>query len=312
MKPSSEVPVAARSDDAARGEAIALLGVVIVLWGVNWPLLKIGLQAVPPLWFASFRVVVGAMTVAAVLLAKGSLRLPPRHDIPVVLSIGALQMGAFLALIHLGLEIVPPGRSSVLAYTVPLWVIPIAAVVLGERVDRVRLAALAAGLAGVAVLFNPLAVDYSDGRQLLGNGMLLAAALAWSVTIVHIRAHHWQATPLELLPWQMVLAAAILLPLARLLEPVNLELGNHVLWSAKAMAILIYNGPIATGLCFWAFVTANRKLSASTTAMASLGVPAVGIMSSALILGEPLTVTTIAGLILISTGVGTLALSSVH
>ena len=69
------------------------------------------------------------------------------------------------------------------------------------------------------------------------------------------------------------------------------------------MAILAYNGPIASGFCFWAFLTVSRSLPAMDTALGSLGVPVIGVVSSALILGETLTAGAVTGLLLILIGV---------
>ena len=73
--------------------------------------------------------------------------------------------------------------------------------------------------------------------------------------------------------------------------------------------VMAYNGPVASGFCFWAYVTVARSLPAITTALASLGVPVIGVASSALVLGEPLSVTRVGGLLLIT---GAVALLSVR
>ena len=287
------------------GRAVLLLGLVILLWGVNWPIMKAGLHYLPPLWFAFARVVLGALTLAALLSVRGSLRRPPRADLPVLLSVGLLQIGAFLALSHIALLYVEAGRSAILAYTTPLWVVPLAALLLGERIGLARLAALACGLAGLAVLFNPLAVDYGDRAALIGNGMLIACAVLWALTIVHVRAHRWQATPLDLMPWQLLLGAVVLLPLALMIEP-----HPDVVWGWPLAVVLAYNGSLATAFCFWAFVTVNRSLQATTTSLGSLGVPVVGMLAAAIALGEPLTGAKLLGLGLILAGVVLLSITA--
>ena len=289
------------------GRAALLLGLVILLWGVNWPIMKVGLHYLSPLWFAFARIVLGALTLALLLAVRRGLRLPPRTDLSVLLSVGLLQVGAFLALTHVALLYVDAGRSAILAYTTPLWVVPLSAVFLGERIGVVRLLAMACGLAGLAVLFNPLEVDYGDRKALLGNGMLLAAAFVWALAIVHVHAHRWQATPLELMPWQMLLGAVVLLPLALLIEP-----RLQIVWGWPLAAVLAYNGPIASAFCYWAFVTVNRSFQATTTALGSLGVPVVGVLVAAVALGEPLTVAKLAGLALISAGVVLLSVAATH
>ncbi|MBK8176842.1 MAG: EamA family transporter [Rhodospirillales bacterium] len=286
------------------GHAALLLVLVVVLWGVNWPMIKLGLQAMPPLWFAVARVFIGGATIAAIMLASGRLRLPARGDVPVILSVGVLQIGFFLATTHVALLFVEAGRSAILAYTTPLWVVPLSALLLGERIGAAQIGALVLGLAGLAVLFNPLAIDYGNADVLLGNGLLLAGAALWAITIIHVRAHHWHGTPLDLMTWQMALGVVALVPVALIVEP-----HPFVHWSWAFAAILFYNGPIASAFCFWAFVTVNRSLPAATTALGSLGVPVVGVLSAALVVGEPLTAATLTGLGLIGAGVAVLALN---
>jgi drug/metabolite transporter (DMT)-like permease len=271
-----------------------LLAAVILLWGVNWPVMKVGLAFIPPLWFAAARVLLGAACLFAILAALGRLRLPGRTDLPLVVSVGLLQIGLFLGLVNLGLQHVDAGRSAILAYTTPLWVVPIASVVLGEQPNRVQTLALVLGAGGIAVLFNPHGFDFSDPRTLTGNMMLLAGAISWAVCIVHIRKHRWQLTPLQLMPWQMLLAGAALAVVATVTEPLSL-----IDWSTELALVMAYNGPIASAFCFWAYVTVARTLPAITTALGSLGVPVVGVVSSALMLGESLSVTNVVGLSLI-------------
>ena len=291
------------SEAVGKGRAMLLLGMVILLWGVNWPIMKVGLQSITPLWFAVARVFLGAVSLFVLLAAAGQVRMPPRADLPIVLSVGVLQIGMFLGLTHTALLFVDAGRSAILAYTTPLWVVPIAAVVLHERVGLARLAALGLGMGGLAVLFNPLAVDYHNHLELFGNGMLLLGALVWAITIVHVRIHRWQASPLALMPWQMLIGGALLLPLAFAVDG-----RPHVKLSPEFVAILAYNGPVASAFCYWAFVTVNRSFGAATTSLGSLGVPVVGVLAATLMLGEPLTAAKLTGLALISGGVAVLSL----
>jgi drug/metabolite transporter (DMT)-like permease len=284
--------------------AWGLLALVILLWGANWPVMKLGLQDMPPLTFAAARMVLGALCLFAVNGACGRLNLPDRHDLPIVLSVGLLQMAVFLVLVNIALLYVPAGRSAILAYTTALWVVPGAALLLGERLTRGRLAGLILGMAGVAVMFNPAAFDWHDRGTLIGNGLLLLAAAAWAAPIIHVRGHRWHASPLQLAPWQFTTGALVLVPLALLFEG-----DRPIHWTTSLSAVLFYNGPIATAFCFWAIVTVNRALPAITTSLGTLGVPVAGVLFSALWLGEALTWTNLAGLVLIGAGMAVLALS---
>ncbi|MPZ08818.1 MAG: EamA family transporter [Kiloniellaceae bacterium] len=274
-----------------------LLVAVVILWGVNWPVMKIGVQAMPPVWFATARMVLGAATLFALLAVLGRLSLPTRRDLPVILTVGALQMGAFLALVNIALQQVDAGRSAVLAYTTPLWVTPAAIVLLGERPNAGKLLGLALGLAGVAVLFNPLGFDWSAPAVLIGNALLLAAAFSWSIALLHVRVHKWDSSPLQLAPWQMMLAVPPLALLSWLTED-----WSQIQWTGSLGLVLAYNGPLATAFCFWAVVSVTRALPAITTSLSLLAVPVTGVAASALFLGEPATATLLAGLVLILGG----------
>lgn len=276
----------------------ALLVAVVVLWGANWPVLKIGLDHIEPVWFAVLRLVLGVACFAVVLAFGRRLRLPSRDDWPVVASVGLLQMAAFMALINLALPWVPAGRSAILAYTTPLWVAPGAALLLGERLTPARLGGVGLGLGGVLVLFNPLGFDWSDGGAVMGNGLLLLAALAWAAAILHVRGHAWTASPLELAPWQMLVGLAPLTVLALVLEG-----APDVEWTPEFLWVAFYNGPLATAFAFWAAITVTRMLPAVTVSLAFLTVPAAGVLFSWLLLGETLTPTNLAGLAAIMAGV---------
>lgn len=282
--------------------AAVLLLAIILVWGANWPLLKLALDHSPPLWFAALRLVLGAACLALVLAPTGRLRPPTRQDWPLVLSVGLLQMAAFGALINAGLMNVPAGRSAILAYTTPLWVAPGAVVLLGERLDRARMVGLVLGLAGIAVLFNPLGFDWSDAGALRGNLLLLAAALAWAASILHVRGHRWAGSPLELAPWQMLVSLPPLITLAWVVEgPPRFDASTEFLWLAA------YNGPLATAFAFWAAITVNRLLPAVTVSLAFLCVPVAGLLFSAWWLDESLTATNLTGLGLICMGVAAVA-----
>lgn len=221
-----------------------------------------------------------------------------------VLGVGLLQMAGYLGLITFALRYVPAGRSAILAYTTPLWVMPLAVLLLGERLAGLRGLGLVLGLSGVAVLFNPLAFDWTDAEVVLGNGLLLLAALLWAVLIVYVRGHRWRGTPLSLAPWQFTVAALVLTPVALALED-----PGQIVWNEALGWVLFYNGPLATAFTFWALITVTRALPAITTSLGSLGVPVVGYLSSALVLGEPATASELLGLALIVGGLVCISLA---
>lgn len=279
--------------------AILLLLAVILVWGANWPIMKIGLDFIAPLTFAAFRLALGAAVLFLVLALRGELRWPSRQAMPVVCSVGLLQLAGFLIFVNLGLQNVEASRSAILSYTTMIWVTPAAIWLLGERFSRLKMIGVACGLAGVAVMFNPAGFDWTDRAALIGNILLLAGALAWAIGIVHVRAHRWQQSALALAPWQMVVG---FVPTALL--AVAWEYDQPILWSPELYAVLAYNGPIATAFALWAWVSVNRGLPAIASSMGSLGVPVAGVILASLVLGEAVTIENLAGLALISLGLG--------
>jgi drug/metabolite transporter (DMT)-like permease len=288
-----------------RGHAYLLLAVLIVLWGANWPVMKVGVTYISPLWFAFARLLLGGVTFFLLVAALGKLRLPPRSDWPIILSLGLLQMAAFLILVTVAVQFVPAGRSALLAYTHPLWVAPGAVLLLGERLGPMKLTGLTVGLLGLLALFNPAAFPWSDPWAVFGNGLLLFSALLWGIAIVHARRHRWIESPLVLAPWSMLVAAPPVLLLALFETP-------SVRWSPELAAILFYNGPVTTAFCYWASVTVMRALPALTTSIGFLGVPVMGQLLSMALLGEPLTWSLGLGLVAIVLGLALVNLADLQ
>lgn len=273
-----------------------LLGALVVIWAVSWPVIKVGVATVPPLWFGCLRYVVATICLFAFVAARGDLALPSRSDRRLIAVSGALQMGAFSALTGLALTILPPGRASVLAFSTPLWVVPLAAWRLDERVSTRSLVGVGMGLVGVLTIATP-ALQHGGRGQLVAYAMLLAASAAWAISIVVVRGHRFDASPLMLAPWQMLVAAALLCPMAIIVE------GRPHAIGARGIASLAYVGPIATAFAYWAVVEVGRVFRASTISMALLATPSLGLLISALTLHETVTISLAAGIILVAAGI---------
>ena len=285
------------------GAAYGLLALCLPVWGINWPLLKIALGSIPPVWLSCVRMGSTALCLFAALAVLGRLRLPGRHDMPAVLSIGVLMMGIYPAMTIMGLEFAEAGRASLLSFITPLWVTPAAIILFGERLTRLKAAGLALGLGGLAVMFNPIGFDWSRSDAVYGNLLLVAASAVWSIPILHMRRHVWRLSPFELAPWQLLAATLVAAPLALVVEA-----GETVRWSMTLFWLLLYAGPVATALTILGAVAIARALPAITASLMFLATPVAGMLASAAILGEALTVTNLAGLALIVTGLAAVAI----
>jgi drug/metabolite transporter (DMT)-like permease len=282
----------------------ALLGLVVLILGLNWPVMATGVKSVAPIWMGALRIGTATVLMVSVALARGTLAPPPRRDLPIVVSMALFRLAAVTVLVFSALELVPAGRSSVVVWTSSLWTVPIAAIFLGERMTPARWVGLSLGIAGVLALFEPWGFDWSDPGVAVGHILLILAAITNAATAVHIRAHRWSIAPLDSMPWQLMAATLILVGLGFAVE------GPPVIdWTPQLVWVVLYQGLLATGIAFWVQIVILRNLSAVSTNLSLMAVPVVGVVSSAIVLNEDVTTSLVLGLILVITGVAVNLLS---
>lgn len=285
--------------DLPRAGVFPLAG-VIFLFGAAWPVTKVAIEhGAGPAWFALGRAGFSCAVGTAAVAAAGKLRAPRRADMPALLAIGLLQLAGFFALGHLALALVPAGRAAVLSNATGVWIVPLSAM-LGETVSRRQRLAAGLGLLGVLVLVGPWGMDWSRPGLVLGNALLLGAALSWALAMVALRRWPPSMTMLEMLPWAFGLATLALLPLA-LTRPVG-----H--WDGPGWAALLFIGLVAGPGGTWCVMQATRLLPMVVASTGFLGAPAVGVLLSAVWLHEPLTPELLLGSAFILGGVAAAAL----
>jgi drug/metabolite transporter (DMT)-like permease len=269
---------------------------LILSWAISWPLIKVGVAAVPPIWYACFRYGIAALCLFALVAARHEAAFPPRADWPLIAVSGVFQMAAYSALTAFALTILPPGRASVLAFSTPIWVVPLAARWLHERTSPAALLGMGLGLVGALAIAAP-ALHPDGGRQVLAYAMLLGAAVSWAISIVAVRGYRFTSTTLALAPWQALVAACLLLPVALVAEGAPGPVG------VSGAASLAFVGPVATAFAYWAVVEVGRHFRAGTLSMALLATPPIGILLSAVTLGETVGPSLVAGSVLIAAGI---------
>jgi len=255
---------------------------------------------VSPVWVTAFRLVPVCIVFFVMCIATKQLRIPVRADIPVIFSIGWLHMVGFSVLVSWGLQYLPAGKSIVLAYTTPLWVLPAAWLFLNESFTPRRILGLVIGMSGLVLILQPSAMDWGDRNVLIGHGFVLMGALLWAISIVYGRAHKWVTPLFALLPWQMLVGGLTQVVLAFALEGMP-----HFDWSLEAILLVGFGSLFGNGIAYWLMNIVSRDLPAAGVSMGLLGVPLIGLFCSSLFLGEVLgpelliaTVLIIAGIIL--------------
>lgn len=302
---ASEI-VKTQTQAKSKTTTMVLLFVFLVLtWGCSWSATKIALQYMPPLWFTSSRLIIAMTALFGFNLITRNFIIPRKRDLPLILSVGLLNIGAFLICINIGLQYIDAGRAAILAYTTPFWVTPIAVIFFGERLTKVKIIGLSCGFVGVLLLFNPLTMDWSSKQHLLGDGLLLCAAACWAAAMLHTRHAKWHRSAIQLIPWQLFVANIPVVLLASIFEP-----NPTILWNTSLIDAMLFLALICTAFGFWSLVEISKYFPVITTSLCLLAVPVVGLLASHVILHEKLTLNLLAALVVILFGLACMVVPS--
>jgi drug/metabolite transporter (DMT)-like permease len=259
--------------------AFVYLAVMILTWAGNWPLMKLALTAVPPMIFVVLRLVGSLVLIAPALVATRQRLLPVRGERLALAWVGGLQVAGFLICSIIGLDLLPAGRSIVLAYTMPLWAIPIGLFLWPEPLRRSQLVGAAIGFAGLVVFMNPGLVDWRSPGALAGNALLLLAAIAWALGSCLYRRYAWRSSFWAQTFWQLAVSAP---PVAAIAAGIG---SGPVHWSPALVAILAYNSVVTTALGYFLWGKVLSMMPAATAGQVLTLTPIGGFVLSLLIFG---------------------------
>jgi drug/metabolite transporter (DMT)-like permease len=256
------------------------LAIMVGTWAGNWPLMKLALGDAPPMQFVLIRLAGATALLWPFLLAVGEPALPLRGERLGLAWVGLLQVAGFMIFGIVGLSIVPAGRAIVLAYTMPLWAIPIGLTLWPEAFGWRQFAGAAVGFAGLVLFMNPGLVDWSNGRVLVGNAMLLGAAICWALGSCFYRSRTWRSAFWTQTFWQILVSVPPIAVLAVLLatdQPIH--------WSTKLVAILVYNWIVSTALGYFLWNKVLTMIPASVAGQVMALTPVGGFLLSNTIFG---------------------------
>jgi drug/metabolite transporter (DMT)-like permease len=256
----------------------AALAMLALLWGYNWVVMKLALEFIGPLDFAVLRTLLGAALLFALMAALGA-SLKPTH-IAKTFWLGVFQTGGFVGLISAALATGAAGKSAVLGYTMPFWVIVLGWPFLEERLHGRQWPAVGLILVGlVFVLELGTAGLPGDLRSSL---LALGAGASWGVSAIIFKKIPASGRDglLSVTAWQMLYGLAPLVLAAWLVPEPAAE------WSAYLVGALAYNaiGGMAIAALLWLYIL--RSLPATISGLNALIVPVVGVTAAWLQLGE--------------------------
>jgi drug/metabolite transporter (DMT)-like permease len=256
-----------------------LLAALTLGWGFNWPMMKLALAEVPVWTFRGACVVLGALGLFLIARLNGLAMLPPRHQWGRLALTALFNVALWNVLIAYALTLLPAGRSVILAYTMPLWVVLLSSAVLGERLTPRRLVGLALGMGGMLLL---IARDlHALQAAPLGTALALSAALAWGIGTVLLKRYPVSMPTTSFTGWQLLVGG---MPIV--LGALAFEAQRWQPISPAATFAFAYNVIIAFVLCYWAWYKLVASASAGVSALGTLLIPVVGVFSSMLVLGE--------------------------
>jgi drug/metabolite transporter (DMT)-like permease len=273
------------------------LGVMIATWAANWPLMRLALAHAEPMVFVSLRMAGSVAILAPVLAMLRRPLLPVPRERLALFWVGLFQVTGFVVFSIIGLAIVAPGRAIVLAYTMPLWAIPLSLVLSREVLSPGKLAGAGVGFAGLVLFMNPALVDWTDPREVAGNLFLLLAAICWAAGSCLYGRRLWRASFWAQTFWQLGVGAVTTVVLAVVLEP-----NWSVQWTPGFATILIYNCIVTTALGYFLWNKVLAVMSPAVAGQVLTLTPVSGFLLSILIFGGAITVDIVAGILLIAIG----------
>jgi drug/metabolite transporter (DMT)-like permease len=282
---------------------LLLLSTLTLLWGGNWPAMKTALRQIDPWVFRTVCLLVGGAGLLGLARASGqSLRVPRRERGPLAV-VALFNITAWHLCSAYGLMRIQAGRGAIIAYTMPLWTVIFGWLMVGEPITRTRMAALALGLAGMVALIAPAAGTLWHAPA--GMLLMLGAAAGWAIGTVLTKAQAWTIPTTVLTGWQVVLGG-VPIALGAALRLVAAGSGDPrfdlAAASSAALLGLAYATLVGALFCHWAWFRLVAMLPAAVAAIGTLGIPIVGLFSSALILGEAVGTGELLALILVVSG----------
>ena len=266
---------------AERNPVTVAAGAVVVmfLWALCFPLIRIGLDATPPMTFATLRALVSGV---ALLLVAQVLQRPPitgrsRWAGVIVVGLTATSVG-FFGMFYGGGRL-SPGLATVIANTQPLIAAVLAWGVLDEQLSPIQRLGLGAGFGGIVLIGAPGL--FGSESQLVGFLLITAAALGIAVSNVVLKRLAGQVDPIRAMGWQLVIGSVPLGALA-----VAIESPSNIAWSAGFVINLMVLSVVGTAAAFWLWFSLLRRASLSQLNVYTFLTPVFGLVMGGVFFAE--------------------------
>ena len=229
--PPSPQPAAAAGRDRDLGAAALIL--LALIWGYNWVVMKIGLGYAQPFAFAALRTFLGALSLFLLLiLLRRSLR---PQAVGYTIVIGLLQTTGFVGLLMWALQNGGAGKTSVLTYTMPFWLLLLARAFLAERLRGTQWLAVGLALAGLVLVLSPWRL-----QGVFSSLLAVAAGISWAASAIVVKKlqKRRHVDLLSLTTWQMLFGSLPLILIALLTARGGPEWSTPFIWALAYNVVL--------------------------------------------------------------------------
>lgn len=281
MSPQTDAP---RPPPLARTPVGELdLLALVVIWGVNFTVVKVALREIEPLAFNALRFPFAALAVWILLRSQGRRMLPRARDWTRVVWLSVLGHVAYQVFFITGLSITLAGNASLMLSTVPMWIAILSPAMGHERFSWLILGGVSITMAGMTlVILGGSSGMTLGGETLRGDLFMLGAAVVWALYTVLGRRLVRRNGALEVTAWTLWVGtvALVLIGLPDLLRT------DFMAISAGTWLGTAYAGVLAIGLAYFIWYRGVQRLGSSRTAVYSNLVPVVAILTAWLWIGE--------------------------
>ena len=282
-------------------QQLITLVVLTLAWGVNWPVMKLGVTNFPPLTFRALSIVLGLPVLAlALVVLKIPFRLPRRHW-PELAKLTIFNMLIWHVCIIFAVKSLSSGRAAILGYTMPIFSALIGAMLFSAVLTRRSWLGVTAAALGVALLL------WHEFTGLAGHpfavALALFAAAIWALGTQMLRHSRIDLPTLTLSFWMTAIAALVMSALAAIFERSQ--------WQAPSPAVswaIAYNAVLIFGYAHAAWFYLARSLPPVASTLSVMFIPVLGVFSGALMLGEVLHWQDWAAVILMVVAIGSVLL----
>lgn len=282
--------------------AVFALAGIALIWGYNWVQMKIAVQYAPPFTFATLRTVLGGVSLLIAMVALRKPLLP--KEVPGTFLLGMFQTAGMYGLAMWALVSGGAGKTAVLVYTMPFWVLILAWLLLGERVRGFQWGAIGLSLVGLLLILEP----HNLQGTIASKGLALLSGISWAGGAI-VAKKLQKTVELDLLSvtaWQTLFGGIPLIVVMLSLPAQPIE------WSPAFIGALLYNVIPGTAIAqlLWLYVLNN--LPAGTAGLGTLMNPVLGVLFASAQLGERPTTPELAGMALIASGLVLVSLQSLR